>query len=79
MTFQGTIHSAAIVDPSARIGENVAIYPFVYVGEEVVIEDGVTLHPGVVIGDLLLADFSTPLGTVLGQTAGNTVSLVVAR
>ena len=34
--------------------------------------------PGIVIGDLLLADFSTPLGTVLAQTVGNTVALVVA-
>ena len=30
------------------------------------------------IGDLLLGDFSTPLGTVLAQTFGNTVALVVA-
>ena len=39
---------------------------------------GVRLWPGIVIGDLLLADFSTPLGTVLGQTVGNTLALVVA-
>jgi len=31
-----------------------------------------------VIGDLLVADFSTPLGTVLGQTVGNTLEVVVA-
>ena len=30
------------------------------------------------IGDLLVADFSTPWGTVLGQTAGNTLEVVVA-
>ncbi len=31
-----------------------------------------------VIGDLLLGDFSTPIATVAAQTAGNTVALVVA-
>ena len=30
------------------------------------------------IGDLWLGDYSTPLGTVLAQTVGNTVALVVA-
>jgi signal transduction histidine kinase len=39
---------------------------------------GIRLWPGVVIGDLLLADFSTPIGTVLGQTVGNTLSVVAA-
>ena len=39
---------------------------------------GVRLWPGIVIGDLLLADFSTPFGTVLGQTVGNTLALVIA-
>ena len=34
--------------------------------------------PGIVIGDLFLGDYSTPLGTVLAQTIGNTVALVVA-
>ena len=39
---------------------------------------GTRLWPGIVIGDLLVADFSTPLGTVLGQTVGNTLEVVVA-
>ena len=30
---------------------------------------------GIVIGDLLVADFSSPLGTVLGQTVGNTLEV----
>src|SRR3954447_18631104 len=34
---------------------------------------GVRLWPGVVIGDLLLGDFSTPFAAVLAQTAGNSV------
>jgi UDP-3-O-[3-hydroxymyristoyl] glucosamine N-acyltransferase len=45
------IHPQACVAPSARIGKDVAIYPFVYVGDDAVIDDGATLHPGVVIGD----------------------------
>ncbi len=44
------IHPQSSVAPSARIGRDVAIYPFVYVGEEAVIGDGATLHPGAVIG-----------------------------
>jgi signal transduction histidine kinase/integral membrane sensor domain MASE1 len=39
---------------------------------------GPWMVPGVVIGDLVLGDYSTPLGTVLAQTVGNTVALVVA-
>jgi signal transduction histidine kinase len=39
---------------------------------------GIRLWPGIAIGDLLLADFSQPFGTVAGQTVGNTASLVVA-
>src|SRR4051794_20592304 len=39
---------------------------------------GLRLWPGVVIGDLLLGDYSTALPTVLGQTVGNTLALVLA-
>src|SRR3954462_11594421 len=39
---------------------------------------GIRLWPAIVVGDLLLGDYSTPLGTVLAQTLGNTVALVVA-
>jgi len=45
------VHPHAWVAPSARVGRDVAIYPFVYVGEEVVVGDGSTLHPGVVVGN----------------------------
>ena len=45
------IHPQAFVHPSAKIGENVAIYPFAYVGEDVDIGDGCTLHPGAVVSD----------------------------
>jgi len=39
---------------------------------------GLQLWPGIVVGDLLLGDFSIGLGTVLGQTLGNTLALVIA-
>ena len=39
---------------------------------------GVRLWPGIVVGDLWLGDYSTPFGTVLGQTVGNTLALVIA-
>ncbi|KPK22501.1 MAG: hypothetical protein AMK69_19730 [Nitrospira bacterium SG8_3] len=41
----------AFVHRSARIGEDVSIYPFVYVGEEAVIGDHTTLYAGVFVGD----------------------------
>jgi UDP-3-O-[3-hydroxymyristoyl] glucosamine N-acyltransferase len=41
----------AFIHKSARIGEDVSIYPFVYVGEEAVIGDHTTLYPGVFVGD----------------------------
>ena len=39
---------------------------------------GPGVWPGIVIGDLLVADFSSPWGTVLGETLGNTLEVVVA-
>ena len=59
-------------------GAVAAIWPPAGLGLAVLFLYGLRLWPGIVIGDLLLADFSTPAGTVLGQTVGNTVSLVVA-
>ncbi|HEX8855128.1 MAG TPA: MASE1 domain-containing protein [Thermoleophilaceae bacterium] len=45
---------------------------FLYLG-------GMSLWPGVVIGDLLANDYNTlPLGSALGQTVGNTLEVVVA-
>ena len=41
----------AWVAPTAQVGQDVAIYPFAYVGDGVVLGDGTTLHPGAVIGD----------------------------
>ena len=59
-------------------GAVAAVWPPAGVGLAVLFLYGVRLWPGIVIGDLLLADFSTPLGTVLGQTVGNTLALVIA-
>src|SRR4051812_14266980 len=59
-------------------GAVAAVWPPAGVGLALLFLYGLRLWPGIVIGDLLLADFSTPLGTVLGQTVGNTVAVVVA-
>jgi signal transduction histidine kinase len=59
-------------------GAVAAVWPPAGLGLAVLFLYGVRLWPGIVVGDLLLGDFSTPLGTVLGQTAGNTLALVVA-
>jgi signal transduction histidine kinase len=59
-------------------GAVAAMWPPAGVGLAVLFLYGPRMVPGIVIGDLLLADFSTPLGTVLAQTVGNTVALVVA-
>jgi UDP-3-O-[3-hydroxymyristoyl] glucosamine N-acyltransferase len=48
--WSGT-HLQACVAPTARIGRDVAIYPFVYVGDNASIGDGTTLYPGAVVSD----------------------------
>jgi signal transduction histidine kinase len=58
-------------------GAVAALWPPAGLGLAVLYLYGLRLWPGIVIGDLLLADFSTPIGTVAGQTVGNTVALVV--
>jgi signal transduction histidine kinase len=59
-------------------GAVAALWPPAGLGLAVLFLWGLRLWPGIVIGDLLLGDFSTPLGTVLGQTVGNTLALIVA-
>src|SRR5215213_2976273 len=59
-------------------GAVAAVWPPAGLGLAVLFLWGVRLWPGIVVGDLLLGDFSTPLGTVLAQTVGNTVAVVVA-
>ncbi len=43
------IHPQACVSASARIGRDVAIYPFAYVGDDAIVGDGTTLYPGSVV------------------------------
>jgi signal transduction histidine kinase len=59
-------------------GSVTALWPPVGVGIAALVIGGPRLWPGIVIGDLLVGDFSTPWGTVLGQTVGNTLEVVVA-
>lgn len=44
------IHPSAVVSPSATLGRDVAIDALAYVGEGVVLGDGVVVHAGAVIG-----------------------------
>jgi len=59
-------------------GSVTAIWPPVGVGVAALVILGPGVWPGIVIGDLLVADFSSPWGTVLGETLGNTLEVVVA-
>ncbi|HSH50879.1 MAG TPA: UDP-3-O-(3-hydroxymyristoyl)glucosamine N-acyltransferase [Bacteroidales bacterium] len=45
------VSSMAFIDKSAKIGKNVYIAPFVYVGENVIVEDDVKLYPHVFVDD----------------------------
>lgn len=59
-------------------GAVAALWPPAGVGLAALVLFGPRVVPGIVIGDLLLGDYSTPLGTVLAQTVGNTVALLAA-
>ena len=59
-------------------GAVAALWPPAGVGLAVLFLYGVRLWPGIVVGDLLLGDYSTPFGTVVGQTVGNTLAVVIA-
>src|SRR3954471_12771049 len=59
-------------------GAVAALWPPAGLGLAALFLFGVRLWPGVGLGDLLLGDCSPPFATVLAQTAGNTVALVVA-
>ena len=77
---------AAVYYGAAKIGLRLAylhgtvtaLWPPVGVGIAALVLYGTRLWPGIVIGDLLVGDYSSPLGTVLGQTLGNTLEVVVA-
>jgi signal transduction histidine kinase len=59
-------------------GTVTALWPPVGLGVAALVILGPGIWPGIVIGDLLLADFLTPWGTIVGQTVGNTLEVVVA-
>jgi signal transduction histidine kinase len=59
-------------------GSVAALWPPVGVGMAALILYGARLWPGVVLGDLAVADFSQPIGTVVGQTVGNTLEVLIA-
>jgi len=44
------IHPLAHVSDSARLEENVAVLPFVYIGDEAVVRAGTVIHTGVYVG-----------------------------
>ena len=41
----------ARISPTAQLGKDLTIYPFVYIGDRCQIEDHVTLYPGVYVGE----------------------------
>ena len=45
------VDQRAWISPTARLGERISIYPFVYVGDHAEIGDRVVLFPGVFVGD----------------------------
>jgi signal transduction histidine kinase len=57
-------------------GAVAALWPPSGLGLALLFLYGIRLWPGIVIGDLLLADFSQPFGTIVGQTVGNTLALI---
>src|SRR3954465_197557 len=59
-------------------GAVAALWPPAGLGLAVLFLYGLRLWPAIVIGDLALADFHTPMGTILAQTLGNTLALVAA-
>jgi signal transduction histidine kinase len=59
-------------------GAVAAAWPPAGLGLAVVLLYGWRVLPGIVIGDLFLGDYSQPLGTVIAQTVGNTVAIVLA-
>lgn len=59
-------------------GSVTALWPPVGVGMALLILYGLSLWPGIALGDLAVADFSQPAGTVLGQTIGNTLEVLIA-
>ena len=87
VVYAGTVALAAIayylagragLELAYLDGAVAALWPPAGLGLAVLVLGGLRLWPAIVIGDLWLGDWSTPTGTVLAQTVGNTVAIVVA-
>jgi UDP-3-O-[3-hydroxymyristoyl] glucosamine N-acyltransferase len=69
------IDSSAWVSPTAVLGKELTLYPFVYVGDRCSIGDRVTLYPGVYVGEdvtigedsILYSNVSVYPGTAIGK------------
>jgi len=69
------IDSSTWVSPTARLGKDLTLYPFVYIGARCSIEDRVTLYPGVCVGEdssigedsILYPNVSIYSGTIIGK------------
>ncbi len=69
------IDSNAWISPTASLGKDLTLYPFVYIGDHCSIGDRVTLYPGVCIGDgssvgedsILYPNVSVYSGTTIGK------------
>jgi UDP-3-O-[3-hydroxymyristoyl] glucosamine N-acyltransferase len=69
------IDSNAWISPTAKLGKDLTLYPFVYIGDRCSIEDRVTLYPGVYVGEgssigedsILYSNVSIYSGTVIGK------------
>lgn len=65
----------AWISPTAKLGKDLTLYPFVYIGDRCSIGDRVTLYPGVYIGEdssigensILYPNVSVYSGTVIGK------------
>jgi len=65
----------AWVSPTAQLGKDLTVFPFVYIGDRCRIGDRVTLHPGVYVGEdssigedsILHANVSVYPGVVIGR------------
>jgi UDP-3-O-[3-hydroxymyristoyl] glucosamine N-acyltransferase len=69
------VHPAAVVDPSARLGDGLSIGPGAVVGPQAVIGDGVRIDPNAVVG----ASVEIGAGTRIGANATVSHALVGAR
>ncbi len=63
------IHSQAIIDPGAKIGDNVTVGPFSYIGPDVEIGNGCVIGPHVVIHPFtrIMSGCRIHAGAVLGD------------